>query len=184
MSKARKRGRAQKSLEQDGIDVAALLRWILTAIPKPTTEKAALLKKSKRYFRAATLLDPSLLPAREFAPSMPDNEFSAIELKDARSDIKAVAEIHKALAKPDLRISETIMRCMAVDAVTLASGRQHYEEVAALLTLAYRYAGMPCEVGARSLQRLVYSHRLARGSKLTEFSVHPFRQHLPNIKLQ
>jgi len=164
--------------------VAALLRWILTAIPKPTTGKAALLKKSKQYFRAAILLDPASLPARVFAPSMPEKEYWAIELKAAKSDVKAAAEIHKTLAKPDLRVSETIMRCMAIDAVTLASGRQHYEEVAALLTLAYRCAGMPCEVGARSLQRLVYSHRLAPGSKLTEFSAYPFRQHLPNIKLQ
>lgn len=95
----------------------------------------------------------------------------------------AFAALYNTLGKPDLRRSESIVRCMAIDAVTLATGRPHHEEVAALLTLAYREAGTPCVVEVRSLQMLIQDHRLAPDNKLTEFSVYPYRQHSPKIEL-
>lgn len=149
-------------------------------LPRPPACKAELLRKSKRYFKAAKVL--GLNRTTDWRPIPADYSDQLSPLLEEKELLIAPAELRKALANPLQRMSETAIRCMAVDAVTLATDSQHYEEVALLLTAAYRCAGTPCTVLSRSLQKMVHDHRLEKGSKLTVFSVDPYRRHLPNIK--
>jgi hypothetical protein len=178
-----KKGRPQRTLEQQGVDADALFRWILLALPKrmsPKTRRVRgyFLTKSGKLSRAAELLGIADRAGR----FQPVSEVSDAEV--LRKETAGRAALYKALAGPRSQMAHIAIRCMTVDVLTLATGRQNYEAAARLLTKAYGCVyGKDFFVEPKALQKLVYAHRLEKSSKLTVFSADARRFLLPKIKL-